>query len=174
MLHVAPFPPPGLMHAPAYCGGPPVPLSISGPVGLRLCRILNVDYREHPLRGYMKSGSRVVISYSRRYEKVLSDGSIRCRMELHRASHAHSQRTRTPEGPVAAHPEDGEVEPIPGHHQAALRHQVFWVWVFGLPLAGLATYLLYRHKMHGWSRPWGGWKDVVRQTRRKRRDKRIG
>jgi len=36
----------------------------------------------------------------------------------------------------------------------------FWVWVFGLPLAGLATHLLYRHKTHNWTRPWGGWKDV--------------
>jgi hypothetical protein len=36
----------------------------------------------------------------------------------------------------------------------------FWVWVLGLPLAGLATHLLYRHKTHGWTRPWGGWRDV--------------
>jgi hypothetical protein len=36
----------------------------------------------------------------------------------------------------------------------------FRVWVFGLPLAGLGTHLLYRHKTHGWTRPWGGWKDV--------------
>ena len=36
----------------------------------------------------------------------------------------------------------------------------FWAWVFGLPLAGLATHLLYRHKTHSWTRPWGGWKDV--------------
>jgi hypothetical protein len=36
----------------------------------------------------------------------------------------------------------------------------FWVWVFGLPLAGFATHLLYRYKTHGWTRPWGGWKDV--------------
>jgi hypothetical protein len=36
----------------------------------------------------------------------------------------------------------------------------FWVWVFGLPLAGLATHLLYRHKTHGWTRPWGGWNDL--------------
>jgi hypothetical protein len=36
----------------------------------------------------------------------------------------------------------------------------FWAWVFGLPLAGLATHLLYRHKTKGWTRPWGGWKDV--------------
>jgi Putative transposase of IS4/5 family (DUF4096) len=35
----------------------------------------------------MKSGSRVVISYSSRYEKTLPNGSFRCRMELHRASH---------------------------------------------------------------------------------------
>jgi hypothetical protein len=36
----------------------------------------------------------------------------------------------------------------------------FRVWVFGLPLAGLATHLLYRHKTRGWTRPWGGWKDL--------------
>ena len=36
----------------------------------------------------------------------------------------------------------------------------FWAWVFGLPVAGLATHLLYRHMTHGWTRPWGGWKDV--------------
>jgi len=36
----------------------------------------------------------------------------------------------------------------------------FWGWVFGLPLAGLPTHLLYRQKTHGWTRPWGGWKDV--------------
>jgi hypothetical protein len=36
----------------------------------------------------------------------------------------------------------------------------FRIWVFGLPLAGLATHLLYRHKTHGWTRSWGGWKDL--------------
>ena len=36
----------------------------------------------------------------------------------------------------------------------------FWVWVFGLPLAGLATPLLYRHKTQCWTRPWDGWRDV--------------
>jgi hypothetical protein len=36
----------------------------------------------------------------------------------------------------------------------------FRAWVFGLPVAGLATHLLYRHMMHAWTRPWGGWKDV--------------
>ena len=36
----------------------------------------------------------------------------------------------------------------------------FWAWVFGLPLAGLATHVLYRHKTHGRTRPWGGWQDV--------------
>jgi hypothetical protein len=38
--------------------------------------------------------------------------------------------------------------------------QWFWFWIFGLPLAGLATHLLYRQKTQGWKRPWGGWKDV--------------
>jgi hypothetical protein len=36
----------------------------------------------------------------------------------------------------------------------------FRAWVIGLPVAGLATHLLYRHMTHGWTRPWGGWKDV--------------
>jgi hypothetical protein len=36
----------------------------------------------------------------------------------------------------------------------------FRVWVLGLPLAGLATHLLYRHETRGWTRPWGGWKDL--------------
>ncbi len=36
----------------------------------------------------------------------------------------------------------------------------FWAWVAGLPLAGLATHLAYRHKTRGWTRPWGGWQDV--------------
>ncbi len=36
----------------------------------------------------------------------------------------------------------------------------FWVWILGLPLAGVATHLLYRHKTRGWRRPWGGWRDV--------------
>ena len=36
----------------------------------------------------------------------------------------------------------------------------FWACVFGLPAAGLATHLLYRYMSHGWTRPWGGWKDV--------------
>ena len=42
----------------------------------------------------------------------------------------------------------------------------FWAWVMGLPLAGLATHLLYRHKTRGWTRPWGGWKDVEAATGR--------
>ena len=36
----------------------------------------------------------------------------------------------------------------------------FRAWVFGLPVAGLATHLLYRRMTHGWTRPWGGWKDL--------------
>lgn len=36
----------------------------------------------------------------------------------------------------------------------------FWAWVLGLPVAGLATHLIYRRMTHGWTKPWGGWKDV--------------
>jgi hypothetical protein len=36
----------------------------------------------------------------------------------------------------------------------------FWAWILGLPLAGVATHLLYRYKTWGWRRPWGGWRDV--------------
>src|SRR5215210_4986606 len=47
----------------------------------------------------MKSGSRRAFRYSRRYEKTLSDGSFRCRMELHRAPYARTQRIWTPQDP---------------------------------------------------------------------------
>ncbi len=36
----------------------------------------------------------------------------------------------------------------------------FKIWVLGLPLAGVATHLLYRHGTRAWTRPWGGWKDI--------------
>ena len=36
----------------------------------------------------------------------------------------------------------------------------FRAWVYGLPVAGLATHLFYRRMTHGWTRPWGGWKDL--------------
>ena len=36
----------------------------------------------------------------------------------------------------------------------------FRAWVFGLPLAGISTHLLYRRKTRAWTRPWGGWNDV--------------
>jgi hypothetical protein len=36
----------------------------------------------------------------------------------------------------------------------------FPAWILGLPTAGVATHLLYRYKTQGWTRPWGGWKDV--------------
>jgi hypothetical protein len=36
----------------------------------------------------------------------------------------------------------------------------FWIWIFGLLSAGLATHLMYRQKTQGWKKPWGGWKDV--------------
>src|SRR5215212_6395293 len=45
----------------------------------------------------MKSGPRKVFRYSSRYEKALPDGSFRCRMELHRASHARPQGIWTPQ-----------------------------------------------------------------------------
>jgi hypothetical protein len=41
----------------------------------------------------MKSGPRRVFRYSSRYEKTLPNGPFRCRMELHRTSHAASFRT---------------------------------------------------------------------------------
>jgi hypothetical protein len=36
----------------------------------------------------------------------------------------------------------------------------FRAWVFGLPVAGLATHLLYRRMTRGWMRPWGGFREV--------------
>ena len=47
----------------------------------------------------MKSGSRRVFRYSSTYEKEIPDGSIRCRMELHRATSARPQRAWTAENP---------------------------------------------------------------------------
>jgi transposase len=50
----------------------------------------------------MESGSRRVFSYSSTHEKTLSDGSIRCRMELHRTSFACLQRTWKTKDPRSA------------------------------------------------------------------------
>ncbi len=50
-------------------------------------------------RDCMKKGCRVVVRYSSRYEKTLPNGSLRCRMELHRASYAASLRTRSTANP---------------------------------------------------------------------------
>src|SRR5919112_3215463 len=47
----------------------------------------------------MESGSRRVFRYSSTHEKTLPHGSIRRRMEPHRAPHARPQRTRTAQGP---------------------------------------------------------------------------
>src|SRR5215208_2065469 len=41
----------------------------------------------------MKKERWVVVRYSSRYEKSLPNGPFRCRMELHRSSHAASFRT---------------------------------------------------------------------------------
>jgi hypothetical protein len=40
------------------------------------------------------------------------------------------------------------------------RTRWFRAWIFGLPPAGLATHFLYWHMRQGWTRPWGGWRDV--------------
>jgi hypothetical protein len=45
----------------------------------------------------MKSGPRVVIRYSSRYEKTLPNGPFRRRMELHRAPLARTNRIWTTE-----------------------------------------------------------------------------
>src|SRR5918995_6577471 len=47
----------------------------------------------------MKSGPRMVFRYSSMHEKTLPNRSLRCRMELHRASYAPSLRTRSTENP---------------------------------------------------------------------------
>src|SRR5829696_4259440 len=50
-------------------------------------------------RGCMKSGPRVLIRYSSTHEKTLPNGSLRCRMELHRTPHASPQGAWTPQDP---------------------------------------------------------------------------
>src|SRR5215204_161898 len=71
----------------------------------------NSNFGEFPFRGCMKSGSRRVFRYSSTHEKVLPDGFIRCRMELHRASFAHPHRTWTAEDPQS--PRDPERRLLP-------------------------------------------------------------
>lgn len=34
----------------------------------------------------------------------------------------------------------------------------FWIWVIGLPFAGLVMHLVFRWKTKGWTRSWRGWK----------------
>src|ERR687895_2820932 len=72
------------------------------PLGCDLSNILKVNFREFPFRGCMKSGPRVVTRYSSTHEKTLPDGSIRRRMELHRAPPSRTQRTRTAQDPRSA------------------------------------------------------------------------
>ena len=59
-------------------------------------------FAEFYFRGCMKSGSRVVFRYSSTHEKVIPDGSIRRRMELHRAPPARPQGMRTPQDPQSS------------------------------------------------------------------------
>ena len=56
-------------------------------------------FAESTFRGCMKSGPRRVFRYSSTHEKTLPDGSIRRRMEIHRAPPARPQRTWTPKDP---------------------------------------------------------------------------
>src|SRR5829696_8194944 len=53
----------------------------------------------HPTSGRdcMKKGCRRVVRYSSRYEKTLPNRSLRCRVEVHRASHTRTQRAWTTE-----------------------------------------------------------------------------
>jgi transposase len=59
-------------------------------------------FAEFIIRGCMKSGALVVIRYSSTHEKTLPNGSLRRRMELHRASFARPRRIRTPQDPRSA------------------------------------------------------------------------
>ena len=36
----------------------------------------------------------------------------------------------------------------------------FWVWVIGLPIAGLITHFIYRRKTKAWTKSWGRWKKI--------------
>ena len=33
----------------------------------------------------------------------------------------------------------------------------FWIWLLGVPLAGLVMHLVFRWKTKGWTRSWGNW-----------------
>ena len=67
-----------------------------------LCTPNKTRYPQLPrtsVRGCMESGPRRVFRYSSRYEKALPDGSIRRRMEIHRAPSPCPQRVWTPKDP---------------------------------------------------------------------------
>jgi hypothetical protein len=36
----------------------------------------------------------------------------------------------------------------------------FWWWILGMSGLSLSVHLLWRRKTKGWTRSWGGWKDV--------------
>jgi hypothetical protein len=57
------------------------------------------NFRKFTFRGFMKSGSRVVIHYSSKYEKTFPDVSLRCPMDLHPASPEGPQWPFTPQDP---------------------------------------------------------------------------
>lgn len=37
----------------------------------------------------------------------------------------------------------------------------FWKWVGVIAVVALAVHFFYRWKTRGWTRPWGGWKDLA-------------
>jgi hypothetical protein len=36
----------------------------------------------------------------------------------------------------------------------------FWWWILGILSLSLTVHFVWRWKTKGWTRPWGGWKDV--------------
>jgi hypothetical protein len=45
------------------------------------------------------------------------------------------------------------------------RTPYFWVVVFGAMVLGVGLHLFWRWKTRGWTRSWGGWKDVETANR---------
>jgi hypothetical protein len=40
------------------------------------------------------------------------------------------------------------------------RTPYFWLWILGGLSLGLTVHFIWRWKTKGWTRPWGGWKDI--------------
>src|SRR5215217_7917516 len=65
----------------------------------KLCDVIRGQMAKVERRDCMKSGPRMVFRYSSRYAKTLPNRSLRCRVELHRASLARSQWSWTTKDP---------------------------------------------------------------------------